>query len=221
MKLEYGKSGSVKRIGAYAYTRASEQSSTRELPWNKNHSMVVVKKAAEAAILYNRDIREFIEEHVKTNPYDFFLRTKVPRSAMLYGSESDSGEIREYVPEMADVTLRDGETRLPNVTRYYVSNSGIYLKKIMTPTKKQIETWNSQPHWVHSVTGATKCAKKAPSGKWVESSKPSEMPPMREIGINTGFRVTEMNTIKGELSLDDVNIDFYVTETEKLVSVFN
>lgn len=214
------KPGQVKRIGAYAYTRAHEDSSTRELPWNKNHSMVVVKKAAEAAILHGKDIREFITEHVITNPYDFFLRTKVPRSAMLYGSARDNSETRPYVSEMADVTMRDSETRLPNVTRYYVSNSGVSLIKVMSPTKKQVETWNTQPHWVHSVSGATKCAKKAPSGKWVESSKPSEMPPMREIGINTGFKVTEMNTIKGEVSLDDVNIDFYVVETEKLVNVF-
>jgi len=40
-------SGKVKRIGAYAYERASENPGTRELPWHKDHSAVVIAKAAE------------------------------------------------------------------------------------------------------------------------------------------------------------------------------
>lgn len=66
-------------------------------------------------------------------------------------------------------------------------------------------------------TGAHKCAKKAPSGKWVEGTKPSDMPPMRRIGIDSGVKLTLCNTIDGELVLSGLDIDYYVKQAEKLV----
>lgn len=58
---------------------------------------------------------------------------------------------------------------------------------------------------------------KAPSRKWVEGTKPSEMPPMRRIGIDSGHRVTVCNSIPGELELTGLDVTYYVKAVEKLV----
>lgn len=209
--------GGVKRIGAYAYVRAEEDNSTRELPWHKNHSAIVVAKAAEAHMVYGKDITQFIINHAKTDPWDFLLRAKAPRSARVVTCESNEKVVTEYVDDIGLVELRDGETLVPNITRYYASIDGVYLYKIMKPTTVQIDNWNTVPHWYHVDTGAHKCAKKAPSGKWVEGTKPSDIPPMRRIGIDSGHRVTVCNSIPGELVLTGLDVSYYVKAVEKLV----
>lgn len=213
--------GNVKRIGAYAYVRAEEDSSTRELPWHKNHSAIVVKKAAEAAIVYGKDIRSFIKNHVNVDPFDFFLRAKVPRSALLVGSTTKEKFERPFTKDVHGIALQDGERRLANITRYYVSVEGEYFYKIMVPTAKQIDNWNNVPHLMHIKTGAKKVSGAKQSKTWVVIPKPSELPPMRQIGIESGFKLKECNTLNEELlKLPGVNIDYYVQEAEKLVSVF-
>lgn len=209
--------GDIKRIGAYAYERADENPATRELPWHKNHGAIVVAKAAEAHMVHGKDIAQFIINHAKTEPWDFLLRAKAPRSARVLACETDTKVVTPYVDDINTVTLHDGESLVPNITRYYVSTSGVYLTKVMTPTAVQIENWNTVPHWYHVDTGAHKCAKKAPSRKWVEGTKPSEMPPMRRIGIDSGHRVTVCNSIPGELVLTGLDVSYYVKAVEKLV----
>ena len=194
--------GKVKRIGAYAHVRAEENPATRELPWHKNHGGIVVAKAAEAALVRGENIEQFIRNHVHVDPMDFMFRAKVPRSAKLVG-------VRDLGWGIVD------EQKLPNITRYYVSNSGVELVKIMEPTESMIVNWRTQPHWKHSKTGEHKCAKKAPSGMWDQISRPTDTPPDRRIGIEAGWKVVECNRMVDELS--DLNIDYYVTETRKLV----
>lgn len=210
-------SGKVKRIGTYAYVRAEEDISTRELPWHKNHSAIVVAKAVEAHMVHGKDITQFIINHAKTDPWDFLLRAKAPRSARVAACESNEKVVTEYVDDIGLVELREGETLVPNITRYYASIDGVYLYKIMKPTVVQIDNWNNVPHWYHVDTGVHKCAKKAPSGKWVKGTKPSGMPPMRRIGIDSGVKLTLCNTIVGELVLRGLDINYYVRQVEKLV----
>jgi len=99
--------GKLKRKGAYEY----------ELNWHQNFSSLVVQKAAEAHLVHGQEIGDFIRNH--DDPYDFYLRAKVPRTSRL--------------------VLRDGdkETTLRNITRYYVSNQGGQLVKIMPPLLKK------------------------------------------------------------------------------------
>ncbi|AUR81370.1 coil containing protein [Vibrio phage 1.072.O._10N.286.48.A12] len=199
------KPGYVKRIGAYAYTRAEENAATRELPWNKNHGGIVVAKAAEAALVRNENIEMFIRNHVTVDPLDFMFRAKVPRSAKLVGVRDAGWGIKS-------------EVKLSNITRYYVSTKGVELVKIMEPTASQITKWQTTPHWKHKVSGDHKCATKAPSGMWKETSRPTEIPVDRRIGIEAGRKVTECNEMNEEaLSLVDVDIAHYVAETRKLV----
>lgn len=140
-------SGKLKRKGAYEY----------ELEWHQNFSCLVVQRAAEANLVQNRDIGEFIRDY--DDPYDFYLRAKVPRSSRLL------------------LRSEEGEKTLRNITRYYVSNQGGHLVKVMPPLPK----------------------------------KPDKE---REISVNKGWNVTVHDVIA---PLEDINYDFYISETEKLV----
>ncbi len=139
--------GKLKRKGAYEY----------KLDWHKNFSCLVVQKAAEAHLIHGKDIEEFIRNH--DDPYDFYLRAKVPRSSRLV------------------IRSDDGEKLLRNITRYYVSNTGGQLVKIMPPLPK----------------------------------KPDKE---REISVNKGWNVTVHDVIA---PLTEINYDFYVSETKKLI----
>lgn len=201
--------GSVKRIGAYAYLRVEENESTRELPWHKNHGGIVIAKAAEAALVRGENIEQFIRNHVTVDHMDFMFRTKVPRSAELF---------LETPVKWGDDMISTDSRKLANISRYFISNSGGALIKVMAPTEKQCENWLNTPHWRHKKTGAHKCSKKAPSGMWEQIPRPSDVPPDRRIGIEAGKHVTECNRMTEEFKkLPDVNIAYYVERTRKLV----
>lgn len=224
------KSGKIKRIGAYAYERASENDGTRELPWHKNQGGVVIAKAAEAALVRGDNIERFVREHLKTNPLDFMMRTKVNRSDELYLESNAPYEqnplpYTEYTPEQLKAMDEHNKKRnteqlhrikLQRVSRYFVSNNGGYLIKEMNPTADQIKEWHVKPHWRHKVSGETKQATKAPSGMWLQCPAPSQIPPQRRIGIEAGSKVTVCNSLTG-LDMSDVNIAYYVAEARKLV----
>ncbi len=94
----------VKRKGLYEYA---------DLGWHKNHGGLVIAKAAEHALVYGGDIEKYIRNH--DDMYDFMLRTKVPRSSRLV-IEKDGIDIPQQ-----------------NICRYYVSEKGGSLVKIMPP----------------------------------------------------------------------------------------
>jgi len=108
--------GGVKRIGCYAYETAEEKPGTREVPYNKDWSALVIPKAAEAALVHGKDIREFIMNHPIDR--DFYLRAKVPRSNTLVMRWSEL----------------DIQIELNNIIRYYVSVDGGSLFKLAPPT---------------------------------------------------------------------------------------
>ena len=103
--------GKLKRIGAYAHETTLENPFTRERLWHKNHSALVVPKAAEAAMVRGVDVAEFIMNH--QDPFDFMLSVKVPRSSRLMW----------------------GDDHVQNICRYWISTSGKPLKKFMPPLK--------------------------------------------------------------------------------------
>jgi len=102
--------GEVKRKGAYEY----------DVEWHQDHSSLVIPKAVEAHLIHGKDVQEFIENHEDT--YDFFLRTKVPRTSRLL-----------YVDDLM------GEQVIQNITRYYISREGGKLVKVMPPLKGKTE----------------------------------------------------------------------------------
>lgn len=109
--LAVGEDGKVKRKGSYEYDG---------LGWHQNQSSLVIPKAAEHALIKGGDVEQFVRKH--TDKFDFMLRTKVPRSSRLVTIDED-GE----------------ETLQQNICRYYISEEGEKLVKIMPPLPKDPE----------------------------------------------------------------------------------
>ena len=95
--------GEVKHKGAYVFEK---------LEWHKNQSALVVKMAASHELLGKGKAEDFIRAH--DEPYDFMLRTKVPRTSSLVLVQEDGFEVD-----------------LQNICRYYPSHEGGKLIKIM------------------------------------------------------------------------------------------
>lgn len=105
--------GKVKRIGAYAYETPHDDLYTRERGWHKDHSMLVIRKAAEAQMVHGVPVEDFVKSH--RDPFDFCLTAKVNRSA--------NGK---------PCRLWHGDRQIQNTSRYYVSKDGHHLRKEMT-----------------------------------------------------------------------------------------
>ena len=94
--------GKLKSKGAYEY---------KDLPHHKDQSMLVVPMVAEKVMVEGKDAEELVRNH--DDKWDFMKRCKIPKSSKLIAYDAL------------------GEVQLPNVTRYYVSNSGMNFKKVM------------------------------------------------------------------------------------------
>jgi len=101
----------VKRKGAYEY----------DVDWHQNASFLVIAKVAEKFFLEGVNISESLRSH--TDRMDFMGRVKVPRSSRLVG------------------VYPDGELQLDNTLRYYVSEGGCSLVKVMPPLAKKPNEW--------------------------------------------------------------------------------
>lgn len=102
-------SGKRKRIGAYAHLTTLDDPYTRERQWHQDHSALVVRKAAEAALCDDADISKFIMGH--RDPAAFMLSVKVQRSGRLH----------------------HGDQQIQNTSRYYISTDGEPLTKYLPP----------------------------------------------------------------------------------------
>lgn len=110
--------GKVKSKGRY------EVAHFEKLGWSKNHSAMIVPIAALNYVVYGKKIEKTIRDH--KDEYDFCLRAKIPRSSKLYLCYDDG---REFLQQ--------------NICRYYPSESGGKLVKLMPPLKEGGE-WRRQ-----------------------------------------------------------------------------
>ncbi len=191
--------GTLKRIGAFAYETVAENPATRELPWHKDWSARVVQMAAEAHLVRGESISGFLAKHAEKNIYDFLLRTKVPRSAQLW----------------------HGDKQCSNIVRYYISNSGAALKKVMRPSgpvgafKRKNKIEDKFYNQVKAEVGDA----------WDERihTKNKSVYEIRSIGIHTGFNVNmvdRMDQTNWESVRDfDLNWDWYIGEAKKLAAL--
>ncbi len=109
--------GSTKLKGRYDHVKTT--GGVRD--WHKDHSFLVIPKVAEQVLIHGAPIRETLMNW--PDKYDFFGRIKVPRSSKLVG-------------------VSDGEDiPLENTQRYYVSEGGVSLVKIMPPLAKKPDVW--------------------------------------------------------------------------------
>lgn len=190
--------GKLKRIGAYAHVTAEEDPGTRELPYHKDWSARIVAIAAEAALVRGEDIRGFVTNHADI--FDFFLRTKVPKSS----------------------TLEWGGEQVDNIVRYYISTTGKPLEKVMPP--------NGPPGEYKRANGLTDSyfntvIAEIGRGVWdgrIHTKNKSTYGERRS-GINTGWDVMLCNDISQDEWAQsnyhpcDLNYEWYIKEAEKLV----
>lgn len=183
----------VKRIGAYAYETALENSGTRELPWYKDWSARVIQMAAEAHLIRGENIDEYLRRH--KDKYDFLLRTKVPRASKLHC----------------------GDVEVGNVVRYYISKTGKELYKYSPPTGSPGEYKRASK--VSDYSYDTIMAEIGP-GVHDERihTKNKSVHDERKISINAGWLVTICN----DLSLynhADIDYSYYSQAANKLVQL--
>ena len=164
---------------------------------------MIVPKAAEAALARGEDIREFIMNH--EDMFDFFLRTKVPRNS----------------------TLEWGGDTVQNIVRYYISTEGDTLQKVMPPAGPlgEYKRANSLTNSFYSAVLA-----EVGPGVWDERihTKNKSKYEIRTTGINTGWTVQLCNDLSKfpcdpsekfvkDRYFSDLNYEWYIKETEKLV----
>ena len=207
----------IKKKGAYVDSGAHEEGG--ELGWHQNHDALVIKKAASAAILNGVSIPEFIRNH--DDIFDFFLLAKVGRT--------DSLELRNDI-DWDGVTVFENQTmeKIQRISRYYVSNDGDRLVKIMKPLKRRTNNVDMVYRgWVSkkvsgfnknlTVTSQYEYDNALAVGYRSKDGGDYTHTPKREIGIQSEYTVTVVNTITPELTYD-VNYAFYIKEAEKLVN---
>lgn len=204
---EYDGSGDLKRIGAYEHKKVEDDG---RLGWHQNRSMIVVAKAAEAALVRGEDIETFIKNHEDIN--DFMLRTKIPRSNVLN---------IEYAVETEE---------LQGTTRYYVSKTGGYLKKVIPVADKYVEGgwkrrsgltdefFNQVSNEIRNISNPEGVDLDTAGMPWdarIHTGNKSRYYPTTT-SIQGGWLCTECNDMS-TFNRDNLNYDFYIAETKKLV----
>ena len=178
--------GNIKRKKDFDYEKKVGSS----VAWNKNFSMLVVPKAAEAYLIRGSNIVDFVMNH--KDDFDFCLSVKANKSW----------------------TLMWGNEPIQKTTRYYVSKIGEELSKIGSElpkvTKKKQEILKNELLAGRDGSGLFKLTK---------SGDPQPLTPVdRKIGINVGRFVTICND--GVIDRSNIDYDFYIEEVKKLTDPF-
>lgn len=201
--------GKVKRIGAYAYERADENPATREVPYHKDPSSLITPKAAEAVLVYGKDLEQFIRSH--RDPYDFMLRAKVPRSNQL---------VMRY--DEWDVQVNQ-----PSIMRYFVTNTGGSLIKI-APAAGKPGTWKRKngitDQFYHDVLQEVsgnadgfveEDVDGVPHDERIHTKNKSKYTE-REMSLCAGWLVTDCSNVNN-FDWSMINYDYYIAEARKLI----
>jgi hypothetical protein len=180
--------GKLKNKGAYQWDN---------LGYHQNHSSLVIPQLAEKVLVNGDDPIKLIKNH--DNKYDFMMRTKVPRSSKLV------------------LVKEKEEVKLQNICRYYISNDGGELVKIMPPVKPEIEVdvfvnEEGNEYLAKNKTEYTKYNRKY-QYKGTKVIKCDN----RRIGINTGNKVKVCNDIDDYDG--DINYEYYLNEINKLTDL--
>lgn len=187
--------GKVKRKGAYEY----------ETQWHQDPSMKIVAKAAEACLVYGKCLATFIVEH--TNPFDFMLRAKVPKTNQL-------------VMRYAGGT----QVELQKTTRYFASVTGGQLFKIMPPTEPE-GSWKRKSKVPDRVYNSVMLEIKGGTGDLDSQGTPwdarihtgnQSTHQKRVNSICAGYLTTECADV-GDFEWSNVDYGYYVAEASKLV----
>lgn len=195
--IQVGTDGKIKRKGCYEY----------KYQWHQDPSAMIIPKAAEAALVHGKDIREFITSH--RDPFDFMCRAKVPRGSRL---------VLRW-PEW------NVEQELQHITRYFLSHNGGSMVKVSPPTETP-GTWKRRAKVSDELYTAV-MAELATQGSddvdatgtpWdarIHTGNRSKHD-TRELSICAGHRVTECADA-ADFDWSTLNYEWYIHEAEKLV----
>lgn len=189
-----GLDGSLKLKGAYWTPDATDYynsiSQAQPPAWHKDLSNLVSVRAAVAAMVHNVDPEVFIR--MTTNPYDFMLRAKPPRSSKLVWS---------------------GE-KIQRTSRYFVSQAGKELLKVMPPAGK--EGAYKRANGISEVEYERVMNDVA--WEWDERvcTKNKSKYETRRTAIQAGHKVIICNDAQ-DFDFSLVNYDWYVNEARKLI----
>lgn len=169
--------GKVKRKGAYEYKRE----------WHQDHSMAVVRKAAEAAMLHGTDPETFLRAH--DDPFDFMMRIKVGKGSHL---------ILDY-----GHGIRELHTGL---VRYYVSAAGASAVKKMPSTTTRLHAGgHAQLTGARGAYGCNMC-------DWIGKTKKAFVEHSEAAHAS---KITPCNNYDGRPI--DPDFRFYLGEVRKLI----
>ena len=186
----------IKRKGAYEYN----------MNWHQDPSALIVPKAAEAALVHGKDIREFITSH--RDPFDFMLRAKVPRNSTLIMQWKEWG----------------AEQQLQHITRYFIARSGGTLVKRSPPTGEP-GTWKRKNGVSDEMFHTVMREIAGQSGECDSAGTPwdarihtgnKSRHEQRELGISVGWKVMECANAD-DFDWSQLNYEYYIQEAEKLV----
>lgn len=184
--------GKYKRKGDYDY----ELRVGKQRAWHRDHSSLVIQRAANAAFCDDLDPCDFIRHH--DDPWDFLIREKV------------TGQSR--------LVLADG-TPCQQTTRYYVAHDGQKLYKFMPPLAKAIEKGERKfevhadgQATVYGTKNALRCSVCGDHGPLFKFKYEFDEHNSKE----HTWKIRECNVFENQ-GLPGLNYDYYIKETEKLL----
>lgn len=164
-----GKNNYVKTKGAFEI----------EKPLHKNNSQKIVAKAVYEYFINNKPVETTINNHTELLDFCKVVRTK-----------KDDYLISRIFDKSSFV-----DTKLSKTNRYYVSNNGVTLIKIMPPLEvervdtPQLNLFNVDEYNIY---------------------KP------REVNIESGYKCTLHNQLNTDIT--DINYNYYISESYKLIN---
>lgn len=180
--------GKLKRKGAYWYPIEEKD---YDGWWNKDFSNLASKKAAEKAMLDSWPVESAIR--LVTDPFDFMLRYKVPKTSQLY----------------------IGDTKQLSTVRYYVSKTGGAMKKVSPPTgtsgefKRQNKLTDEFFNQIFKEIGP---------GVWDKRihTKNKSIYETRISSVQSGWLLKECN-VAAKFDWNDVDWNYYIEEAKKII----
>jgi len=198
--------GKLKRKGAYEHCHPKERNPTG---WHQDLSALVVPKAAEAKLIRGVNVRQFITQH--PDIMDFMLRTKVNRASTI------------------ELHTEDHKRTLQRITRYLVTKTGGSLFKVSPPVHCALKgQWcraNKLTDWMYEEV-MDEILHTGNPDDWDTTQRPWDARintknrsqyKVRQTGIDVGWLVTPHNVIDAPIMRSDINYEYYIQETGKLV----
>lgn len=157
--------------------------------WHKNHSMLIVPKAISEYYINNIPIEETL--YKAKDILDFTKRGRVNKDSKLISRKL--------------VRLKNKDTLLYKNNRYFISNEGVELIKIMKPLENK-DKLLKDPNQI-SIFDIVED---------VKIYKP------REINLESGYKCILLNEVKKrDPKKYDINYNYYINEIKKITNVID